>query len=306
VLVVHQHVLGESAEDPFVLESFERSHALDRVPVKTSIQKLQKEFVLAVIEDLGECLCIRLAFAAFGIGDDNRGAVGSVEKQIASARYFEQVRARDIFELHDVGELVLFVFAREEGVAGVELGEDAAEAPHVDSTCVGNPEDYLWGAIEARLDVSVDSLVLETARAVVNNLDAGLVLLFKQNIFWLQVTVHHFVVLLELQRLQNLDCEPPDQSKRNPLEVVGLYKFIEIHRKQLKTENQVLSKDIVIQNPHNIMLVVFILVVQQLQQFEFDRRLVLEPPFVPDYFDCHHLLRLMVETLDRLPERPSA
>lgn len=54
------------------------------------------------------------------------------------------------------------------------------------------------------------------------------------------------------------------------------------------------------------MLVVFISVVQQLEQFEFNRRLVLKPLFVSDYFDCHHLPRFMVETLDRLPKGPSA
>lgn len=76
----------------------------------------------------------------------------------------------------------MFVLAREKGVSGVELSEDAAEAPHVDCACVGDAEDDLGGSVEARLDVSVDSLVYEAARAVVNYLDAGLVLLLEQDV----------------------------------------------------------------------------------------------------------------------------
>lgn len=57
--------------------------------------------------------------------------------------------------LHDAGDLLHLTLAREERVAGVELGEDATQAPHVDGHAVRVTQDDLWGAVEATLDVGV-------------------------------------------------------------------------------------------------------------------------------------------------------
>lgn len=57
--------------------------------------------------------------------------------------------------LHDAGYLLDLALSREERVAGVELSEDAAQAPHVDGHTVRVTQDDLRGAVEATLDVGV-------------------------------------------------------------------------------------------------------------------------------------------------------
>jgi len=66
--------------------------------------------------------------------------------------------------------LVGLVLARQQGEAGEQLGQDAAEAPHVDGHAVARAQNHLWRAVEARLDVRVDALVLVATRTKVNHL----------------------------------------------------------------------------------------------------------------------------------------
>lgn len=58
--------------------------------------------------------------------------------------------------LHDAGQLLHLVLPREQGVARVQLGHDAAQAPHVNGHVVGVAQDHLRGSVEPALDVGVD------------------------------------------------------------------------------------------------------------------------------------------------------
>jgi len=60
--------------------------------------------------------------------------------------------------------------AREQRVAGEDLGQDAGQAPHVNRRPVRQPEQHLRRAVEAALDVGVQPLVLEAAAAEVDDL----------------------------------------------------------------------------------------------------------------------------------------
>lgn len=73
-------------------------------------------------------------------------------------------------QLHDAGQLVPFVLAGKQRVARQQLGQYAAEAPHVNGEAVARAQDHLRRTVEARLDVGVDSLVFEAAGAKVNYL----------------------------------------------------------------------------------------------------------------------------------------
>ena len=68
---------------------------------------------------------------------------------------------------------------------GVELGEYAAEAPDVDRHRVLAAEDDLGRAVEARLYVRVDSLVLVARGAEVDHLYAAPTLLLQQYVLGL-------------------------------------------------------------------------------------------------------------------------
>lgn len=58
--------------------------------------------------------------------------------------------------LHDAGYLLYFTLSREEGIACVEFGKDAAQAPHVNGHAVRVTQDDLRRAVEATLDVGVN------------------------------------------------------------------------------------------------------------------------------------------------------
>lgn len=58
--------------------------------------------------------------------------------------------------LHDASDLLHFTLPREEGIACVEFGKDAAQAPHVNGHAVRVTQDDLRRAVEATLDVGVN------------------------------------------------------------------------------------------------------------------------------------------------------
>lgn len=89
----------------------------------------------------------------------------------------------------------MFGFPWENWNPSVEFNKDAAERPHIDCGCVRNPQHDFWRPVEPRLDVSVDALVTETAGTEIDDLDARLILAFKQYVLWLQVAVDDVLYL---------------------------------------------------------------------------------------------------------------
>ena len=51
--------------------------------------------------------------------------------------------------------------------------------------------------------------------------------------------------------------------------MVRLYEFIEVHRQQLKRNYQVSSEDIIIKDPHYIVFIVGISIIEHFQEFKF-------------------------------------
>lgn len=90
--------------------------------------------------------------------------------------------------------MLFLIFAWEERVADVQLIEDATKTPHVDGCVVRDAEHDLRCSVESRLDVGVDLLVFETARAEIDNLDSRLVDLSKQNVLGLEIAVDDVVL----------------------------------------------------------------------------------------------------------------
>lgn len=63
-----------------MLERLEGGHSFDWVPVEALADEVYKQLVSAVSEDLLQRFGGRTAFAAFGIGDENRLVVLGIEK----------------------------------------------------------------------------------------------------------------------------------------------------------------------------------------------------------------------------------
>ena len=81
---------------------------------------------------------------------------GLTKEELLSRTPVDEVLVRDAEDFHDARKLFLLVLAGEYWEAGVELGEDAPEAPHVDGHMVVHSEDDLGRAIKSTLDVRVD------------------------------------------------------------------------------------------------------------------------------------------------------
>ena len=141
----------------------------------TYVDEVDKVCVLR-IDQVRQALGAGHAHLPLAVGHDDRPVV--VIEEHFSARCSCQHRSRrHSLNLHHQCHVIFFVFSGEEWLAHVELVEDAAEGPHVDCRAVGDAEHDLWGAVETRLDVGVDFLVLEAARAEVDDFDARFIYL---------------------------------------------------------------------------------------------------------------------------------
>lgn len=305
-LVMHQDFLRESLKDPVMLKRLKRSHPIDGVPVQAQINEVQKLGVLTLFQHVLERLGVWQATSTSGVGH-NYGVEGVfLKEKIAARAQLNDVLGRHSLDLHDIGQLLGLVLAREEWVPRVELSHYAAKGPHVNACSVGDAEDNLRSAVKATLDVGVDALILEATATIVDDLDARLVWLLQKDILRLEIAVDNVVVALKFESLQYLNGEAPNQARRYSLEVVLLNKLVEIHAEQLKGEQQVLAEDGVVQHANDIVFVVFILLLEVAQKTQLDTSLVLEALLVADDFDSHRHSRLVVKALQGLAETARA
>lgn len=69
--------------------------------------------------------------------------------------FTEERKSNSVSHLHDTGDLLHFTLSWEEGIASVQLCQNAAQAPHVYGHAVRVAQNHLWWAVEAALNVSV-------------------------------------------------------------------------------------------------------------------------------------------------------
>lgn len=63
-----------------------------------------------------------------------------------------------------------------------------------------------------------------------------------------------------------------------------------------------LPEDFEVQHSDHIVFILFVIVIQQFQDFKFDPCLMLESFLVSDYFDSDHLLKLVIKAFESLAE----
>ena len=170
------------------MQGLTRLETLLWLPLKAAAH----EFYQVRIIDL-ECVCKR---ASGGLTDAatrilHKDGLVVVIKEDSATRCFGYQRAwRHANDLHDSSHLVVLVFAGEDGHTYEALKDNAAERPHVDSRCVCYTKHNLGCTIESRLNVRIETLCLEAARAVVDQLDLALVELHEQHVLGFEIAVH--------------------------------------------------------------------------------------------------------------------
>lgn len=96
--------------------------------------------------------------------------------------------------------------------------------------------------------------------------------------------MNYFMVLLVLQSLEDLYREPPDQTLWYSLKIIVLYKFIEVDAQAFKSYHQVLSKEQVVFNPDDVILIIFVMMIKIFQNLQLYSSLILKFLFVSDDF----------------------
>ena len=104
-----------------MLESLKRRDSLVGWPRKASIQELDEQMILTIIQDLLQALSVWFSFSAPWVGDENRLVVLWVKKYGFSWRHVDDVSWGHILTLHEVAEQVLLILAREQRETRVQL-----------------------------------------------------------------------------------------------------------------------------------------------------------------------------------------
>ena len=179
----------QAAPQPAVAEGHGRGHALLRVPLQAPPHEVHEVRVPPALEGDEQLLGagrppglapprLTRAHADGAVGVDGDPAVarealdGGVEEVLGALARLDELGRRHAPELHDAGQLVALVLARQQGKARHQLGQDAAQAPHVDGHAVARAQDHFRRTVEARLDVRVHPLRLVAAGPEVDHLYA--------------------------------------------------------------------------------------------------------------------------------------
>lgn len=105
---------------------------------------------------------------------------------------------------------------------------------------------------------------------------------------------------LKLESLQYLDGKAPDQTLRYSLEIVAFDKLVQVHAQTLESYHEVLSEEHVVFDSDDVVLVVWVVVVQVLEDPKLNACLILELLLVTDQLDGHRFLSLVVQARDGL------
>lgn len=129
------------------------------------------EVWLVAVQQGGQALLRGDAHLAFGVWNQD-WLVVLVEKHLPSCRPGEHRTWRHPLHLHHQGHMFFFILTGKQRVANVELVQNTAKRPHVYRSVVRDAQHDFRGSVEATLDVGVDLLVFEAARAEVYDLDS--------------------------------------------------------------------------------------------------------------------------------------
>jgi hypothetical protein len=292
--------LDDACLDPRMLESLLGRHPLFDLPLEALINKVNEEIVIA-LHHLVEALGVGYANLAFRVRV-LQWPVVVIEEHLSPRGHHDHGAGRDAFHLHYALDLLLLVLAGEDREADVQLVQNAAKRPHVDGRRVSDSHHDLWCSIEPALDVGVELVCLVRPTAKVDHLYTTLVRLPQENVLWLHVAMYDVVLFHVVERDEQLDREAANQAYGNALEIITLDELVEVHAQHLEDEDQVLAERELLLYANDVLLVLWVVVAELLQDLGFDEALLVEPLLVPEDLESHVLLVLVVEALEHLAE----
>ena len=114
--------------------------------------------------------------------------------------------------------------------------------------------------------------------------------------------MNQIMVLLKVERLQNLYGKSPYQILCYSLKIVFLNKLIEVQAQDFESDNEVGPENEVIYHLDDVILILFVHIVQILENLQFHACLELEFFLVLDDFQCYLGVSFVIMTLQALAE----
>ena len=230
-----------------------------------------------------------------------RHAAGPDELSLALARR-QHPTLRHADDLDDARQLVVLVLAGERRPPGVQLDEDAAEAPHVDRRAVPRAEDHLRRPVESRLDVRVRLLRLEAARPEVDDLNAAAAELAEEDVLRLEIAVDDVRAEEQRQTLEQRVRELADEVRSETAQLVLLDNLIEVEAEQFERNARVRAEREVVEHVNDVRLLVDVDPSEVLEDADLLDRLPVEALLVADHLQRHVLPLLVIVRLDDAAE----
>lgn len=275
-----------------------------RVPSKATRQEIQESLVVA-FENLSKIFGAGPASSTLG-GDRQSWLAQRVEEQLPPCALFDQMLLGRPKDLHYARKLLLLILAGEDRIPRVQLGQDTPQTPYINRHAVRHAQDHLRRSIETALDIGVDFLVLKAARPKVDCSDFGCHRVDEEDVLRLQITVDDLLRVEEDQCTEHLLGEPTDQFQGEPLEVVRLDKFVQVHPEQFRRDTEMAPKVEALCEVDHAVATVGIPLFQLLQKIDLDQGLLMESLLVPDDLHRYQRAGLVIDAPHNLAEAPLA
>ena len=127
-------------------------------------------------------------------------ARGHGEEPRAPGGIHHEAGRRHPKHLNHKSHLIILVVSGEEGVAQDELGEDAAQAPHVNLDSIVTAKDDLRRSVKPTLNVIMELPLCVTTRPEVNHLESRFPWLSEQNVLRFEITVDNLIPFQQTER----------------------------------------------------------------------------------------------------------
>ena len=109
-LVVNQNLIGESLQNPFMLQSFQRGHPIYRVPIKTLVDEIDELCVLTLPEHILKGFRVGQSASSSRICDNNWIELVFLKEEIPSWWQLDDVLSWNTLDFHHISKLLSFVF----------------------------------------------------------------------------------------------------------------------------------------------------------------------------------------------------
>jgi hypothetical protein len=175
-----------------MLEGLLWCKSLIHFPLKALINKVNKQVILT-FHHFTETFGIWEPNSAFGVWI-LKWSIVIIKKDLSSRSEYNHGPWWYSFNLHNTLYLFFLIFSCENRKSYIQLVENAAEGPHVNSWSIPDAHHDLRGSVKPTLNVGVKLIRLISATSKINHFNPTFVWLPQKDILWLHVAMDDVVL----------------------------------------------------------------------------------------------------------------